>query len=124
MTDWPQVTVSIGRNYGHDAKSPVRHNSWYGRKMSAKVWRQYRSDLNSTLLLIPGANAEFTTLGGSAWRDESGIVWEDSFTIGVTGIAPVYHTTLRHHLADLCKRYQQDSIAVTVADPSFIPASK
>lgn len=115
-----QVTVSIGRNYGHNAKSPVRGRPWHGRPMSAAEWRRYRRDLFGIMLMPSGATFAFANDGVSCWQDDDGIVWEQSYTLGVTGISAADHAGIRRQLAALRERFQQDSIAVTVADPSFI----
>lgn len=124
MTDYPQITVSIGRAYGHAAKSPKRGVSWYGRPMSAEMWRRYRTEVFSILIGAPGGAVALTTDGVSLWQDEDGLVWEHSYTVAVVGIAPAHHANIRRQLAEVAAEYQQDSIAVTVADPSFIPAKK
>lgn len=117
--DYPQVTVSIGRNYGHGAISPVRHLPWFGKPMSAKAWRQYRADVYD--VLAEHGSIVLATDGVSVWRDsENGICTETSYTVAATGIHPNYHVAIRKALRSACRRNQQDSIAITLADPSFL----
>lgn len=111
----PQITVSIGRNYG-----PAHVQA--GMPMSYRRWNTYKAEV-STLFMYNGTVIG-STFGRSVWRydDSSEWTYEQSFTIYVTDVDPADHPAIRRQLSYLAHKYGQDSIAVTVADPTFITA--
>lgn len=120
MNDYPQITVSIGRNYGHGAKSPVRGSDWFGRPMTATVWKSYKAAVYD-MLAACGATIAWVTEGSSWWKDHTGVICrEQSYTVAAIGISPAFHYGVKAELRSLCRQFQQDSIAVTVSDPAFI----
>ena len=116
MTDSPQLTVSIGRNYG-------TADPRYGTPLSYRRWNAYKSEV--MILLMYNGTVIGSTAGRSVWRDDESGLWtyEQSFTIYAVGVAVEDHFSIRRQLAKIAAKYGQDSIAVTVADPSFIRAA-
>lgn len=97
-----QVTVSIGRNIGD-------------QPMSSDQWSAFRFAL---LDVLDKGEHLFTTSGRShsRWGDE------DSLTVAVD-VLEEQIPAIRSALAQLAADYQQQTIALTIADPEFISAT-
>lgn len=134
MSDYPQVTVSIGRNIGHAgiAGRPQRstlHNrisfpiapNTFGRPMNAYRWSEYRREVTALFMGLSADIIGFTN-GRSLFDLDGERVFETSFTLYVGNLEPRFHLFVRTELAALAYKYGQDSVAVTVADPAFVAA--
>lgn len=105
------VQANLGRNIG-----PI--------PMPLEAWEAFRREVRAVLAMTTGAPNVDEHLGTGKWTDETGgIVWEESAHLSVytDSTMSLFNTrTLRDSLAGLARRYNQDAVALIIAQSELI----